>query len=96
MTTQTTAPVLSQLTCLRCQHTWYPKSPTIPGHCPKCNSPYWNKPRGKVAKDPVKITGKKRFHCFRCDYEWNSALDHPTSCAKCRSAYWDKPKKEKE
>ena len=33
--------------CERCGHTWLPRSkigenPTI---CPKCKSPYWNKPR---------------------------------------------------
>lgn len=33
--------------CERCEHVWAPRSkieeePTI---CPKCKSPYWNKPR---------------------------------------------------
>ena len=33
--------------CSRCKHQWVPRSkideePTI---CPKCKSPYWNKPR---------------------------------------------------
>ena len=32
--------------CERCQHEWVPRDkgqdPTV---CPKCKSPYWNKPR---------------------------------------------------
>ena len=44
--------------CLRCEHEWVPrgveqrtdgKKPTEPDEqprvCPKCKSPYWNKPR---------------------------------------------------
>jgi predicted Zn-ribbon and HTH transcriptional regulator len=49
--------------CERCGHVWVPRTkiddePTI---CPKCKSPYWNKPRklsvpvkDKVANDKVK------------------------------------------
>ena len=32
-------------TCNRCQHSWWPKKPGDPVHCPKCLSPYWNKER---------------------------------------------------
>ena len=32
-------------TCLRCQHQWYKRNPTIPKWCPKCKSPYWDKER---------------------------------------------------
>ncbi len=40
--------------CLRCEHEWVPrgvgeidpkKPPPEPRVCPKCKSPYWNKPR---------------------------------------------------
>jgi predicted Zn-ribbon and HTH transcriptional regulator len=33
--------------CERCGHTWLPRATTedIPTICPKCKSPYWNKPR---------------------------------------------------
>ncbi len=32
--------------CNRCGHEWATKSKTItPKQCPKCRSPYWNKPR---------------------------------------------------
>ena len=38
---------LAKLTCLRCGHTWIPRSEKLPAVCPnpKCKSPYWNKPR---------------------------------------------------
>lgn len=31
--------------CLRCGHDWKPRSLDMPTICPKCKSPYWNKPR---------------------------------------------------
>lgn len=31
--------------CLRCKHEWLPKGKEEPRVCPKCHSPYWNKPR---------------------------------------------------
>ena len=37
--------ILPTLGCLRCGHKWYPKLERIPVRCPKCGSPYWNKPR---------------------------------------------------
>ena len=36
---------LPTLRCLRCQHQWFPRAVKQPDHCPKCNSPYWNRPR---------------------------------------------------
>ena len=39
--------------CLRCGHEWRPSqydkqgNPVRPGTCPKCRSPYWDKPRGQ-------------------------------------------------
>jgi len=39
-------PKLPKYTCQRCGHTWTPRTEK-PEHCPKCNSPYWNKPRKK-------------------------------------------------
>ena len=33
--------------CLRCGHQWYPRRLELPKHCPKCNSPYWNRPKVK-------------------------------------------------
>jgi len=39
--------------CERCGHIWPPRGQEEPRVCPKCKSPYWNKPRGK------NIHGKK-------------------------------------
>jgi hypothetical protein len=36
---------LHGLTCLRCDHRWWPRSPKQPVRCPKCTSPYWNRER---------------------------------------------------
>lgn len=35
------------LTCFRCGHSWYPRTPNKPKQCPsqKCHSPYWNRSR---------------------------------------------------
>lgn len=41
---------LPTLKCLRCGHTWIPRRPKEPKVCPKCNSPYWNKPKWKGVK----------------------------------------------
>lgn len=44
-----TIPKLPTLTCQRCNHTWIPRK-EHPIKCPKCLSPYWNKPRKKEMK----------------------------------------------
>ncbi len=31
--------------CERCSHQWIPNSEREPSVCPKCKSPYWNRPR---------------------------------------------------
>jgi predicted Zn-ribbon and HTH transcriptional regulator len=31
--------------CLRCGHTWVPRKKEKPRVCPKCKSPYWDKPK---------------------------------------------------
>jgi len=36
--------------CERCGHEWVPRDKTEPKVCPKCKSPYWNRPRKKVMK----------------------------------------------
>ncbi len=33
--------------CTRCGHTWKPRADRAPQNCPKCKSPYWDKPRQK-------------------------------------------------
>ncbi len=42
------------LECLRCGHKWLPRRPVAPKACPKCNSPYWNKPRKYKRKGDIK------------------------------------------
>ena len=42
--------------CLRCGHQWAGRKfeggkITKPKRCPKCNSPYWDKPRRKQKKE---------------------------------------------
>lgn len=35
--------------CERCQHEWIPRKmiKKLPVVCPKCKSPYWNRPKKK-------------------------------------------------
>jgi len=33
------------LVCHKCQHTWTPRKPGTPDHCPKCKNPRWWEPR---------------------------------------------------
>lgn len=45
--------------CYRCGHSWIPREKEPPQICPKCKSPYWNKPKTRfLEKD--KNRGKKR------------------------------------
>lgn len=41
--------------CERCEHTWLPREresygKELPKVCPRCKSPYWNKPRQRGVK----------------------------------------------
>ncbi|MGO9646140.1 MAG: hypothetical protein ACLPY5_15520 [Candidatus Bathyarchaeia archaeon] len=31
--------------CTRCGHQWIPRSDDHPTICPKCKSPYWDRPK---------------------------------------------------
>lgn len=33
--------------CERCDYKWIPRKKDYPRVCPKCKSPYWDKPRKK-------------------------------------------------
>ena len=38
--------------CERCGHEWVPKTSGVePMTCPKCRSPYWNRPRRTAKKN---------------------------------------------
>jgi predicted Zn-ribbon and HTH transcriptional regulator len=43
--------------CERCTHEWIPTSEKEPAVCPKCKSPYWNRPR--------KPTSMMTYEAFR-------------------------------
>jgi uncharacterized CHY-type Zn-finger protein len=36
---------LKGFVCERCNHKWVPREDEMPKVCPKCKSPYWDKPR---------------------------------------------------
>lgn len=46
-----------KMRCVRCGREWYPRAPTmLPGTCPSCKSPYYNKSRvRKLEKSTVTI-----------------------------------------
>ena len=44
----------SESFCFRCYHTWKKRVKSRPSkYCPRCKSPYWNKPRRKISKGIV-------------------------------------------
>ena len=36
--------MIKELECLRCKHKWIRRGEVNPKTCPKCKSPYWQKP----------------------------------------------------
>lgn len=50
---------LDGYSCLRCEHRWVPRDDTIPTVCPKCKSPYWDKPK-KNSLNSEKSSEKER------------------------------------
>lgn len=47
--------------CERCPHEWIPRNPDeLPEVCPKCKSPYWNKPREKPTAKQSATTRRRR------------------------------------
>jgi len=53
-----TPAAIMRAVCNRCGYDWYPKTPDAPKRCPKCESPYWNRPR--VRKDWPKSRRAKK------------------------------------
>lgn len=39
--------------CLRCNHNWFSRVKRYPRICPKCKSPYWDKPRKATKVNPA-------------------------------------------
>ena len=49
--------------CERCGHEWVPRlTGQMPTVCPKCKSPFWNRPRKDAAPTPKakKVSTRKR------------------------------------
>lgn len=48
--------------CERCNHEWIPRTKDYPVICPKCKSPYWDKPKSdrSVAAKKAWITRRKK------------------------------------
>ncbi|MGH7296219.1 MAG: hypothetical protein ACRELB_14855 [Polyangiaceae bacterium] len=52
--------------CERCGHPWVPrdrepaKDRVLPTVCPKCKSPYWNKPRQAESNHGPRSRGRKK------------------------------------
>jgi hypothetical protein len=56
--------MLKAYICERCRHTWVPAGIDKPRVCPKCKSPYWDRPRRTdvVREKPIKkefVKGEK-------------------------------------
>ena len=43
--------------CERCGHEWVPRNSAEPRVCPKCKSPYWDKPKAKAPAGDDPTTG---------------------------------------
>ena len=41
------------LSCIRCNHSWRMRGKNSPKYCPRCKSPYWNKPRKRISAQYV-------------------------------------------
>jgi NADH pyrophosphatase NudC (nudix superfamily) len=44
--------------CERCGHKWVPREDETPRVCPKCKSPYWDRPR-RIIERNLRTVGKK-------------------------------------
>ena len=53
MNAKTVKDVLAPLTmkCVRCGHMWLRRVVTQPVKCPKCQSPYWDRPKQQERND---------------------------------------------
>ena len=53
LTANMSVAIIEKPLCYRCGFTWKPKSRRLPSVCPRCKSPYWDRPRRK-RKDSAK------------------------------------------
>ncbi len=89
---------MSELNCLRCLNRWVPRNKEkLPGTCPKCSSPYWNKPRknqvGTIPSNSAGTSPESESRVCRiaeCGHKWVSRIDKPPIvCPKCHSRNWN-------
>lgn len=50
---------MEKLTCVRCGHKWYQRTPQKPARCAGCKAFYWDRP-ARVAK--IRVVGKMGAH----------------------------------
>jgi hypothetical protein len=43
---------LPSFSCLRCGHSWHPRSTQKPMRCARCGTPYWDRPRAAGTNRP--------------------------------------------
>lgn len=47
--------------CYRCSHEWLSSNKNqVPKVCPKCKSPYWDRPKTRFTKNKKKISKQKK------------------------------------
>lgn len=84
-----------RLTCHRCHHTWITLKNKPPKNCPKCNSPYWHKPRKSSPpqfSSPPKTTTRLKIQCQQCNHIWTTRTPKlPRACPACTSRHWYVP-----
>lgn len=52
---------LSGFRCDRCSHEWVPREKDqAPMVCPRCKSPYWNRPRKDAEPSEAKVASSRR------------------------------------
>ena len=60
--------------CARCGHIWEPIREGKPTVCPRCHSPYWDRPRVTVAQERS---------CRHCYYVFVPRVLTPHRCPNC-------------
>ncbi len=74
--------------CLRCGYDWPSRLDRLPKVCPKCNSPYWNKPKWKGIHKGISVdleSDKADIHTFKYIKSslssWSETADRLASAA---------------
>jgi hypothetical protein len=58
--------------CERCEYEWVPRDPeSEPKTCPKCRSPYWDRPRRKPSYEDFKAKIEKTLREAGGDLTWS-------------------------